>query len=110
MRFFHISGHRKDRFFLRVNDYVDDECQFCFSGCPYHIFVDRVAFQNTGSGLRIRDELGAMVGHNGNTAGYARQYALSGSGKAREEMRLDKALRHQKVCVICHLVDQTLAA
>ena len=61
MGLFQISGKCGNHLLLGVQRYIQDELYIDGSGSTYHIFVDRVVFQDTGCGKRAGNRLVGVI-------------------------------------------------
>ena len=99
MRLNRIARKGRDHVFLRIDHDIDDVRELGLFDSIDHVCMDRVAIQHAHTRVFTGDESAAMVPQNSPAAADARQDALASAGKARKEMRLDEALRHQQVAL-----------
>ena len=73
--FFAVAGKSSDDLLIGVDDDVANECQFSRFSSIEHIFVNRVALQDTRTGIGAGDEFRAVVSQD-RIAGNTRQTDL----------------------------------
>ena len=104
------AGESPDYAAVGRDDHVQDEGEARLVHRENHVAVYWVAVERSGAGAFVRDEFRAVVRKHRLPRGHAREDRFAPAVKAREEVRLDEALRDEKIRLDRGLVELQASA